>query len=267
MARPRKDRWDELRAERERTEGVRQEAEATRRKGEAARLVAMQRAKPPEWDCSADVQKRGSHAGVHIRRKNDSLAGAVAAIASAAESAARTDPDDIGLIVQGSISRKEGGTTATVSWRADYGAGLDPDGAAAFLRELAEMAERAFVPPTAEAARSEPEPEWAGQRYVMRGTREELRGLRNTDAALPHKVGQLISHRGREYRIAALEEDGDLVLVEALDGRNAPGGAGEEQATEEQSEGSFRSRYPRTLRYKKGERKGPKPPWEESKPG
>jgi hypothetical protein len=142
----------------------------------------------------------------------------------------------------------------------------DPSGRPAEDREL-EVALRPHEPKGRD---------WEGQVYLDRQTGREL--MRNTDHALPHKPGDSLvvgpsagdrAGRPRTYTIVAVEDDGDRVLADpdSPDPRRArPGGTGEEQSGED-SPGTFGSKYPRTLRYKKGERRGPKPPWEESKPG
>jgi hypothetical protein len=69
----------------------------------------------------------------------------------------------------------------------------------------------------------EPEPAWPGQRYYARdrrGRETEIKALRNTDAALPHRVGQVIvgpgprGGRARRYVVTAVEEGGDRVVLD-----------------------------------------------------
>lgn len=71
-----------------------------------------------------------------------------------------------------------------------------------------------LVEPEGAVARPEPESEWPGQRYVIRRTGSELEDLRHTDAAIPHKVGQLLVRRGVRYRVTAIEDRGDTALLE-----------------------------------------------------
>lgn len=60
------------------------------------------------------------------------------------------------------------------------------------------------------------EPPWPGQRfYAPRGKgRAELRALRQTDAALPMRVGAPIILGKRRYVVSAVEDDGDTVLLD-----------------------------------------------------
>lgn len=164
------------------------------------------------WSCHAVVHRRGSHVGVRRQLESDSLEDVLEALASAALEAADTAPDDIGLVVQASVSRHVGKSRISVSTRADYSDKLDPAGASALLSEMREVVRCGFETASEnDAETAGPERDWEGQVLRDRKTGNEL--LRN-EAIYGYKPGQVIVVGRRRYVVSAIEDDGDTILLD-----------------------------------------------------